>query len=485
MVDATSHQLQGFYMPTGEPVRFCVHAALGGIYALATAKQNVASAGPTTGVPPPESIRHGMASTTPATPKENRFTVFDTSTNTNYPYTIDRAGGGSVMLHLTDMPWTESVVTDKPSLFRLLRTTHAVFAKSLFKDDRKNLFPTFCHVTLWERPKTLVCMKDIDELQKAIPPSTQDADDYRLACDALDETTGLYLYAARDNEPEDQDPDDYALDTDPAVILAKQKRKAESSIPAGRSSSSSSSPDLANQPIVVSWECRQFPRFSGYPEDPATGVAAGALAVSLEHRYMEAVVKPRRNYFQKQRELLERYKAAGEIPIETTTGSAESRRWKKSERMVEFTEEMYEESRKFLEDGIRDVERPRCYKMYQGTAMGKSSVIVLDQIVWNQTQTQPQTHDKPSSTVDEVKNALDESKRQQSNHGGGDDDDEDVSEFVGKLSQEAQQKKEKKKEKTKKKTTTTTTTNHRLPYYIVPRLFPFDYPAVLPLITVK
>jgi Phenazine biosynthesis-like protein len=28
---------------------------------------------------------------------------------------------------------------------------------------------------------------------------------------------------------------------------------------------------------------RQFPRASGYPEDPATGIAAAALAVSLHH----------------------------------------------------------------------------------------------------------------------------------------------------------------------------------------------------------
>ena len=30
-----------------------------------------------------------------------------------------------------------------------------------------------------------------------------------------------------------------------------------------------------------SYECRQFPRSSGYPEDPATGIAASALAATL------------------------------------------------------------------------------------------------------------------------------------------------------------------------------------------------------------
>ena len=34
----------------------------------------------------------------------------------------------------------------------------------------------------------------------------------------------------------------------------------------------------------LAFECRQFPRSSGYPEDPATGIAAGALASSFHKR---------------------------------------------------------------------------------------------------------------------------------------------------------------------------------------------------------
>ena len=33
---------------------------------------------------------------------------------------------------------------------------------------------------------------------------------------------------------------------------------------------------------VGEFQCRQFPRASGYPEDPATGIAANALAASLK-----------------------------------------------------------------------------------------------------------------------------------------------------------------------------------------------------------
>lgn len=34
----------------------------------------------------------------------------------------------------------------------------------------------------------------------------------------------------------------------------------------------------------LAFECRQFPKSSGYSEDPATGIAAGALASSLHKR---------------------------------------------------------------------------------------------------------------------------------------------------------------------------------------------------------
>jgi Phenazine biosynthesis-like protein len=36
--------------------------------------------------------------------------------------------------------------------------------------------------------------------------------------------------------------------------------------------------------IMATFECRQFPKKSGYPEDPATGIAAAALAVYTHRR---------------------------------------------------------------------------------------------------------------------------------------------------------------------------------------------------------
>ena len=43
----------------------------------------------------------------------------------------------------------------------------------------------------------------------------------------------------------------------------------------------------------LAFECRQFPRSSGYPEDPATGIAAGALASSFHKRQIMCYSKSR------------------------------------------------------------------------------------------------------------------------------------------------------------------------------------------------
>jgi predicted PhzF superfamily epimerase YddE/YHI9 len=88
------------------------------------------------------------------------------------------------------------------------------------------------------RPKTLVELESVEAVQRAKPPPCGDGS-FADACASMDDSTGVYLYAKL-----------------------------------GSYSGS-------NDPGVVSYECRQFPRSSGYPEDPATGIAAAALAASL------------------------------------------------------------------------------------------------------------------------------------------------------------------------------------------------------------
>jgi predicted PhzF superfamily epimerase YddE/YHI9 len=121
---------------------------------------------------------------------------------------------------------------------------------------------TCCNASI-ARPKTLIPVKSLDILHdKVIAPKPSASKGFELSCNALDQSTGLYVYAKSETED-------------------------------------------------GAWECRQFPRASGYPEDPATGIAAAALACHLyQHQEID-------------------------IPA---------------------------------------------YKMYQGTAMGKPSLIVVDEL---------------------------------------------------------------------------------------------------------
>lgn len=82
------------------------------------------------------------------------------------------------------------------------------------------------------RFKTLIPIKTLDLLHGANNP--KNAKDFQDLCDSID-STGVYLYA-----------------------------------------------HVSRLGVPNEYECRQFPRASGYPEDPATGIAALALACSLE-----------------------------------------------------------------------------------------------------------------------------------------------------------------------------------------------------------
>lgn len=102
-------------------------------------------------------------------------------------------------------------------------------------------WPTFINSSV-ARMKTLIPIVSNERLHAATAP--QNANKFREMCDAID-STGVYLYS----------------------IFTKREIKEAA----------------ANDKDLV-FECRQFPRSSGYPEDPATGIAAGCLAASLHQR---------------------------------------------------------------------------------------------------------------------------------------------------------------------------------------------------------
>ena len=195
-----------FYMPSGEQVSFCAHAALGG--ALAVAKPN-------------DDFRFQSPLLS-----ESTQTVRISSSDSEQENT------GVARLSMS-AKYDQSPVSHPPTLMRLLRSHCGLGSEQLIARGKK--FPSFINASV-ARPKTLVYVDSTNVLHQAKQPKVSDdphqRNSFATACTAVDDSTGIYLYTTKPNE-------------------------------------------------TGAWECRQFPRASGYPEDPATGIAAAALAVSL------------------------------------------------------------------------------------------------------------------------------------------------------------------------------------------------------------
>ena len=233
-----------FYMPSGEQVSFCAHAAMGAALEICLQKDK-------------ENHVDGYD----YSQDEVLFTVADladesTSTTTNAnssadpkEFTTTMYDGDIVALNM-ETTYNQSNVSQPSMLFRMLRDYCAIDAHDLAStptpDDTKKwqassfekYYPYInCQASI-ARPKTLIPLRDVNLLNTKVvaPPAAppEGGGGFALTCSALDNTTGLYLYAKCDDED-------------------------------------------------GAWECRQFPRASGYPEDPATGIAAAALACHLHH----------------------------------------------------------------------------------------------------------------------------------------------------------------------------------------------------------
>jgi trans-2,3-dihydro-3-hydroxyanthranilate isomerase len=205
VVDVSERRLS-FYMPNGDPVPFCAHAAMGGASVLG------------------DRSRDGTVT----------FSVDRVSEGVNGvamdpKYTaLLHSPGDVVSLDVSDLFLFEKVA-HPPALQRILRDCFGLSGSDLIEPPTygRPRHPTFGNATVFGRPKTLVFVNSLERLQTVrVPPV---GPTFVASCDAL-ASTGIYLYCPVEN---------------------------------GR------------------FECRQFPRSSGYPEDPATGVAAAALACSL------------------------------------------------------------------------------------------------------------------------------------------------------------------------------------------------------------
>ena len=221
MVDRHRRQL-AFYMPTGEQVSFCAHAAMGGAMQLVSGDDD-------------DDADDRDTSVKFFVPAQTNNTNNDKKDDVAYEATLHDQD--IVSLQMTS-PWTETPITYPPTLRRVLRDCFGLEAS-----DLSSSLPTMCNVSI-ARPKTVVRVRSLEALQQIkVPPVHNDS--FRQACDALDASTGIYLYTKLLNAKDDDDDE-----------------------------------------ATKSFECRQFPRASGYPEDPATGIAAAALAASVDHRQL-------------------------------------------------------------------------------------------------------------------------------------------------------------------------------------------------------
>jgi len=214
--DSTVSQFS-FFMPSGEEVSFCAHAAIGACSFLAN-ETAVMSAD---GSPLMQHSKHNEHVVTfiAAQERQKKYNALVRGREAelfmeceHYESACDKYG--STLSHfLEEIGLNEDDIDDNDAM------------------------PTFLNSSV-ARPKTLIPVKSADRLHAATAPTN--ATKFQQMCESID-STGLYLY------------------------------------------DSSSTMNI---------ECRQFPKSSGYAEDPATGIAAGALVASLHRCKMNSSGDP-------------------------------------------------------------------------------------------------------------------------------------------------------------------------------------------------
>ena len=204
-----------FYMPSGEEVSFCAHAAIGASIVVA------------------DEIGLRGSSSIENTDDRCGKLEFYAGENTTLDTIVQSTFNGMDAELEMSSSFEEDVDVDTACVTSLLNEI-GLNEDDLYDDSSSKYpfgYPTFINSSV-ARHKTLVAMKSLATLNAAKNPVN--SDHFKLLCDKIN-TTGLYLYSTVTNDNN-------------------------------------------------SLECRQFPRASGYPEDPATGIAAAALAVSLRNR---------------------------------------------------------------------------------------------------------------------------------------------------------------------------------------------------------
>lgn len=164
--------IMAFFMPTGEQVSFCAHAAIGGSTELfASNTDKVVS----------NRVSFGAASM-----ECDQSTVYHATRSTD----------GMISLEMV-APWIDTMLKkdDKARLEAMLLQHHGVDLPFSNQEQKLQQQPTFCNSSI-ARNKTLVRVEH-EVLQAARAPSS--AQNYKADCDGID-STGLYLYARHPEE---------------------------------------------------------------------------------------------------------------------------------------------------------------------------------------------------------------------------------------------------------------------------------------------
>ena len=233
-----------FYMPSGEEVPFCAHAAMGAsavVAALDGSGESARDGGGDGGDGDSHDEGAGVASPPIGAEEEEERVLFLRADGAEGAASVR---GRDVRL-VMEAVYEEEVVSDPTVVSDLLREIGLTDADVVVADDRGygrggSLGGAVVNASV-ARPKTLIPLVSPERLHEATNPG--DPDRFRDLCDAIG-STGLYLSCPLPPGSDDR-------------------------LDGGAWSGASR------------FECRQFPRASGYPEDPATGIAAAALAASI------------------------------------------------------------------------------------------------------------------------------------------------------------------------------------------------------------
>ena len=210
-----------FHMPSGEEVSFCAHAALGAASVLGQEAGG-----------------------------NNAVVEFTTTTDESVQSVSISTKTGEAELKMS----AKLAESDIPDFITL---GHVRDALGLRMDDVSlGGLPSYINSSI-ARNKTLFPMLDERRLQVG-PQNPKDPEEWKRLCDKID-STGVYLYSPVDGD---------AMKDDEAEGNNGEMKEEKDD----------------TEEVVLRYECRQFPRASGYPEDPATGIAAAALAASLRKR---------------------------------------------------------------------------------------------------------------------------------------------------------------------------------------------------------